>query len=46
VARTAADIEGSDRIHWPHLEEAIVGRLLDQRSESTAEANPGGETRH
>lgn len=45
VARTAADIEGSDRIHWLHLEEAIVGRLLDQR-ESATEPAVGSDTKH
>jgi magnesium chelatase family protein len=34
VARTVADIEASDAIRWGHLEEAVLGRLLDRRAEA------------
>jgi magnesium chelatase family protein len=36
VARTVADIEGNDAIRWGHLEEAVMGRLLDRRAEVLA----------
>ncbi len=33
VARTVADLESSDALRAPHIEEAIQGRLLDRRED-------------
>lgn len=42
VARTIADIEGGGGIHWGHLEEAIMGRLLDRRGDDAPDGAFGG----
>jgi hypothetical protein len=31
VARTVADLEGSERVQGHHLSEAVQGRLMDRR---------------